>query len=597
MVEKDIEASTQPVITEQVIVIDKDPSCEKKEEWEGLSKRDFLTPFFSNIDDEVFIVKNLPEEVAGALLSRYSRSTKPLRDLFFDEYVSEILSPQKNRSWDALSVEEKDRRMQERSLFVQYIKDYLVNGNVHDRLNITKGREFFRKWLIEYGDESIAEQTGFHLCVEGASQMVVNAIETQRIGLGYIEKSSRYVAFDKLDENENFQYSIPEELEDLGLKERYIEIMNKLFGFYSSISHPYLEYIKGKYPKNEDEDDRAFESSRSGKRFDDLRDILPFGTQTNVAISGNARAFEYLIRRMMSYPILEVREYGEKIYKEFLDIAPSFVERIATPKGRAQREYYKNIHFSKGNHETEEISIPDINNVSLISYDKDAEEKVVASLLFENNTEGLPYSYYLELVNGMSNEERVKILDGIFIQRGDNREAGRFFKIPRSFEMSGNYTFDIQSRGGDFRDLLRHRMTTIQRGLFTMLNGYEIDSDLQNSEFIEPLLGVFREVQEFYSILKEKDPYIAQFVVPFGFLQRWSLTMNARETCYMLELRSGSQGRESYREIVQKIWEQVKGVHPMLFKRILIDNNRYSLARRASEIKISEKLNSINNNP
>ncbi|MBF8285862.1 MAG: thymidylate synthase complementing protein ThyX, partial [Anaerolineales bacterium] len=37
-----------------------------------------LAPFFTNLDRSVFGLK-LPQEVAGALFSRYSRSTKSLR--------------------------------------------------------------------------------------------------------------------------------------------------------------------------------------------------------------------------------------------------------------------------------------------------------------------------------------------------------------------------------------------------------------------------------------------------------------------------------------------------------------------------------------
>ena len=40
-----------------------------------------LAPFFTNLDRDTFGLK-LPQEVAGALFSRYSRSTKSLRRTF-----------------------------------------------------------------------------------------------------------------------------------------------------------------------------------------------------------------------------------------------------------------------------------------------------------------------------------------------------------------------------------------------------------------------------------------------------------------------------------------------------------------------------------
>src|SRR5215831_3321152 len=47
-----------------------------------------LAPFFTNVDRSVFGLK-LPQEVAGALFSRYSRSTKSLRRTFFDEFLGD----------------------------------------------------------------------------------------------------------------------------------------------------------------------------------------------------------------------------------------------------------------------------------------------------------------------------------------------------------------------------------------------------------------------------------------------------------------------------------------------------------------------------
>ena len=49
-----------------------------------------LAPYFTNLDRPVFALVNLPETVKGALFARYSRSAKPLRRLFLDEFYSEV---------------------------------------------------------------------------------------------------------------------------------------------------------------------------------------------------------------------------------------------------------------------------------------------------------------------------------------------------------------------------------------------------------------------------------------------------------------------------------------------------------------------------
>src|SRR6266852_3144410 len=89
-----------------------------------------LTPFFTNLDRPVFGLK-LPQEVSGALFSRYSRSSKSLRRVF----------------------------------------------------------------LVGYGDDSVAQLGGAHVAVERVSNVAAKVLEDARIGIAFLEKSTRYVRF------------------------------------------------------------------------------------------------------------------------------------------------------------------------------------------------------------------------------------------------------------------------------------------------------------------------------------------------------------------------------------------------------------------
>src|SRR5256885_15526034 len=48
-----------------------------------------LSRYFTNLDRPVFALRNLPEVVKGALLSRYSRTEKSLRHVLLDEFINE----------------------------------------------------------------------------------------------------------------------------------------------------------------------------------------------------------------------------------------------------------------------------------------------------------------------------------------------------------------------------------------------------------------------------------------------------------------------------------------------------------------------------
>ena len=213
----------------------------------------------------------MPEEIIGALSSRYSRSTKSLRRLFLDEYIRPMMHPEETVEWAKESSVERQSRIKVMDNLCKLIAFLNLRGDLDSVLNIRKGREFFEKWLALYGDDSIAEMGNIHICIEGVSNIATNVIESQRVGISPIEKSSRYVSFSDKRGDSQYQFVVPE-IKDTNLQKEYMELMNELFSIYERLSPLYLEYIKDKYPKGSDETDASFSSSRSSKRFDDLRD-------------------------------------------------------------------------------------------------------------------------------------------------------------------------------------------------------------------------------------------------------------------------------------------------------------------------------------
>jgi len=77
----------------------------------------FIDPFFTNLNRNVFAAKYLPSEVLGALVSRYSRSKKGVRRLFFDEYIKPILVPNLEDA-DKKSIREAEEMRKELISFV-----------------------------------------------------------------------------------------------------------------------------------------------------------------------------------------------------------------------------------------------------------------------------------------------------------------------------------------------------------------------------------------------------------------------------------------------------------------------------------------------
>ncbi len=560
----------------------------------------YLKPFFSNVDKPVFVAQHLPEEVIGALSSRYSRATQSLRRLFLKEYIEPIVRPEKQKNWIEMSEHERKEAIRTRDLFNEVILRLNKGEGIDAVVNLQRGRKFFDTWLAQYGDDSIAEMGGVHLCIEGASNIAVKEMQDKRVGISPLEKSTRYVQFwDKRQDGE-YQYIIPGEIKGMPLEAEYKKLIDLLFDTYSNVAQPYLDYIKQLYPKGEDETDRSFENSRSAKRFDDIRDILPFATQTSFALYGNGRAFEDLVNRLMCHPIGELRWWGQTICNELEKVVPSFVRRPKTSRGAEVQMYRRNVQLIREELMREVTESKEISRqyrwVRLVSYTTDAEIEVLSAFLFQAAIGKSLYDIR-KLVKKLGVRKRKELWDALFEERKFQkkdalRQEMRFRKVPRAFE-NAHYIFELWGRGGDYRDLHRHRQLTQERQLFTILWGYDLEKEVLKSEFVQQITKAYEQAEKLYKKLYKVSPYVAQYVVPFGYLQHWYFNLTAREIYWMIELRTGPQGRPHYREICQQIAKAVIEATPELFQGLMTDWNDYSLSRRESEKKIDKKLKSL----
>lgn len=561
----------------------------------------FLKPFFTNVDKPVFAAQNLPEEVIGALSSRYSRSTISLRRLFLKEYVEPIIYPERQKDWVHQSRFQQAQAQTTREQFLNFVETWHNAGGLDHIVNVQRGRKFFQTWLAQYGDDSIAELGGAHLCIEGLSMIATKELQDKRIGLSPLEKSTRYVQYWEKRLDGEYQYMIPGEIRHSDLKKPYRDAMDYLFDTYTRIAEPYLEYIQQRYPKGNDETDKSFMNSRSAKRFDDIRDILPFSTQTNVAFFGNGRAFEDLISRCLDHPLGELRWLGQAMINELRNV-PSFIERAKTQRGAEVQIYRGNLHRLRQELVDEFISPRTTDGkvvkwVSLLSYTPDADVEVISSFLF-SNAYGATLEELRRDVAKMPVAKRKKILERILEERrlGKDdplRQEVRFRKVPRAFE-NAEYLFEIWGRGGDYRDLHRHRMLTQDRQPFTTQWGYDLEKDVLESPFVEQIKAALEQANNVYrQLVNDISPLVAQYAVPFAYLQHWYMRMTAREVYWMVELRTGPQGRPHYRKICQQIGKLASKASPAVFQGLMTDWGDYALSRRESEKKIEKKLEAL----
>ena len=170
-----------------------------------------LQRYFTNMDGRVFALRNLPEVVKGALFSRYSRTEKSLRRVLLDEVLDEPATGLDGRGL--------------------VVSDGLV---AEDR-----AEDFYQRVLVGYGDDSVAELAGAHVAVEGVSTLAAKALEDSRIGISPLEKSTRYVRFDRPGPDGRFLYYRGPELGH----RIYEPAMEELFRTYSALVEPLIDRI------------------------------------------------------------------------------------------------------------------------------------------------------------------------------------------------------------------------------------------------------------------------------------------------------------------------------------------------------------------
>ena len=227
--------------------------------------------------------------------------------------------------------------------------------------------------------------------------------------------------------------------------------------------------------------------------------------------------------------------------------------------------------------------------VTLIDYDRNAEEKIIAAILYSHVRH--PLQELRQIVVRMSAEERRKILVEYFAKRRHRRD-----KPGRAFE-NVYYTFDILGNLGLYRDLHRHRILTQERQEFTTVHGYDTPPEIEEAGFKNDFDHCMNEAAGLYERIHKELPTEAQYVVPFAYKIRWYMKMNLREAVHMIELRTMPQGHPDYRFIAQEIWRRIQEVHPTLAEcGKFVDWKSYRLGRLQSEMRTEFKKSTFEPN-
>lgn len=542
---------------------------------------EILSTNVTNLDSNVFAWKisdSFTPEQSGALLSRYSRTSFTGRRLFLKEFY-----PNRNR-----------------------------------------GREFFEAWLVDYGDDSIQEMAGgLPSACEYISNLAVKEIEDCRLG-SYIEKSTRYVAFDKKLPNGDYMFYKDPDIMNSRHADAYVELMEGLFDSYSKHMESMVKYIEdtnkigeisfkigsrslkiSEFNASIEEESgiseadlrKAYDNAIKANALDFMRDYLPMSLLTHVGISMDARSYENMFNKMLASPLAESRWIAKRLANDMKGLVPSLVKRVYDEHGTTMQKF-----FSERNASTYDALLPKTKglvskeeDVALSEYagegTADPDEKaqlILAAVIIYKFSRGASMKQSMALAKQLGAQERKRIISTYVGKRTNRRhKPGRVFE-------NLDYTFDLKGRIGIYRDIQRHRIGTQERQNFSTALGYDTRQAYSDIGIADDFKSKMADVADLYSKIFETMPYQAQYVVTLGFNTRWYYKLNARQLYHLCELRTSHQGHPDYRKLMQEMAMKVKNVHPTVVEPMsYLDMSEKTLGRLDSEIRVAAKKNKL----
>lgn len=530
------------------------------------AEADLIAPYFTNADRSVVALVNLPEVVKGALFSRYSRSSKGVRRLFLDEFFGRP----------------------------ELATDQVPSSSLSSGADEARARAeaFYTRVLSDYGDDSVGELGGAHIAFQEVSQIAAKTIQDHRIGLAFLEKSSRYVPFDD-KVNGQYRYYRDHSLFASHYGAQVIAHLDGLFDAYSAMLPRMITYLEHAHPVDEIEFENALtgEIQKFGRITDDefrksaafayrsavqaqacdlLRCFLPMATLTNVGVWGNGRALEYLLLNLFADPFAENRWLAHAGAQELGRVIGPFIKRANDEKGKHQQAYLRTQQATAQQLAHKYMPLADApsspsDRATLVHYDADAVDAVVGAILF--GASDAAKCRVVARVHELSEAEKTEIVRSYIGTRGNRRhKPGRAFEHAR-------YEFDLLINIGEYRDLQRHRLLTPDRQAFTTVHGYYTNAQIRAVPEIRAAYEQnMARADKLYREMADEFPNQVQYLVPYGYRVRYNIEINLRELYHWCELRTTEQGHPDYRLTSQQMYYAVRNVHPLLVEGMTFVN-------------------------
>ena len=499
------------------------------------TQRRLLDRHFSVVDGpdhaDIYLVRNLPPEVAATLNGVYSRSSKSMRDQFLDRLEKGLEATGKS------------------------LESLLPEGEAKDMLSSVmadKSGQFLKTYAIDHGHNSLREGSVVHLAVERVSQLVTRFIQRER-RCSFEESSTRYISFSAED-----HWRDPDVVAAGGaVLEAYDAILRDTFALYTECSQALLQHLEQQRPLGPDEKRAPWLRALKAEAFDAARYLLTPAIHTKWGMVADARTMSDIITELLSHPLAEFRTVGERMREQAQQQLPTLLAHAR------ENQFLRGQHdglpqFAAELPRTTEATTTNgaaPGKVDLLQHDPDLDNRLLASLLYEASDRS--FQDLRDAFGSMPLDRKKALLDRVMENRGkhDAWPIGLEGAIPFEFEVLLDF--------GAYRDVGRHRKGFQQQQLLTTQHGFAVPPLIDDAGLGARYREVLEATAERQRLVARDFPHAAGYVTPFAFLQRVRLVFDPRQLAYFIELRSGPEGHFSYRQVAIDMYEHLREVSPL----------------------------------
>jgi thymidylate synthase ThyX len=377
---------------------------------------DSVKPYVSNTDQNIYAIKNLPEEVAAVVFAKVSRSPKGFR-----ESMAEVIAD--------------------------------------DLMGTEKARAFHEKWTLDYGHRSIAELAGAKIGVERVSRIATAELEQSNPYLSFIEYSQRYQQPQRGDWHNPFpmQDSDP----DLTANKWYQLTDHEMFNYMMQTIYSSFERLVDGLVTYHVSQGKTKKEARP-LAWEDARYVLPLATLANMAVVGNGRALRDGVVEMLSSRHAEVRQVATRIAEEAQAELPTLVKYVTPQPGRdLQRDLAEQMMASS----RARADRPDFTaSLQHVTHESSALIQVLSGLMAEHTDDG----FESEVVAfTMSEEDKIARYQQLLDTIGDHET------LPKALKRV-HYSFLMNTSEVTYHQILRHRSATTYSSHPTHEHGYVV---------------------------------------------------------------------------------------------------------------------------